>query len=41
LETSGWEQREKLARLIHFDTWDVQNELQAAGLLAPLDEPQL
>jgi 5,6-dimethylbenzimidazole synthase len=32
LETAGWETRETLARLIHFDTWGGQNEQRAAEL---------
>jgi 5,6-dimethylbenzimidazole synthase len=35
LETAGWERREKLARLIHFESWDIQDNDQAAGLLTP------
>jgi 5,6-dimethylbenzimidazole synthase len=34
LETAGWETRENLARLIHFDTWDGHDELRAAQLFA-------
>ena len=34
LESSGWENRENLARLIHFDTWDGQDEHRAGQLLA-------
>jgi 5,6-dimethylbenzimidazole synthase len=35
LEAKGWESRESLARLIHFDRWGSQDEERAAGLLAP------
>ena len=35
LETAGWETRENLARLIHFDRWDARDERQAAELLEP------
>jgi 5,6-dimethylbenzimidazole synthase len=35
LEAAGWEHRAKLGRLIHFDTWDTQDELRAANLLEP------
>lgn len=34
LETAGWETRENLARLVHFDTWDGRDEQRAAELLA-------
>lgn len=34
LETAGWETRERLARLIHFDRWEKQDERRAAELLA-------
>jgi 5,6-dimethylbenzimidazole synthase len=34
LETVGWETRETLARLIHFDTWDGRDEQRAADLFA-------
>ncbi len=33
LESAGWEQREELARLIHFDRWGEQDEGRAAELL--------
>lgn len=35
LESSGWERRERLARLIHFDRWGQQDETRAADLLRP------
>jgi 5,6-dimethylbenzimidazole synthase len=38
LETAGWESREDLARLIHFDRWDARNEELASQLLARLQE---
>ena len=34
LETAGWERRERLARLIHFDHWGEHDERRAADLLA-------
>src|SRR5262249_17909177 len=34
LETAGWEHRERLADLIHFDRWDGQNEKRAVDLLS-------
>jgi 5,6-dimethylbenzimidazole synthase len=34
LETAGWETRENLARLIHFDTWDGRDAQRAAELFA-------
>jgi len=34
LETRGWERRESLARLIHFDGWSEQDEQRAASLLS-------
>jgi 5,6-dimethylbenzimidazole synthase len=33
LETAGWERRQNLARLIHFDRWDVRDEERAAALI--------
>jgi 5,6-dimethylbenzimidazole synthase len=36
LETVGWESREKLAKLIHFDRWGARDEQRASDLLAPL-----
>jgi 5,6-dimethylbenzimidazole synthase len=33
LESAGWETRESLARLIHFDGWDGRDESLAAELL--------
>lgn len=33
LETAGWERRANLARLIHFDRWDAQDDARAAALL--------
>lgn len=39
LETKGWEHRESLKRLIHFDRWGIQDEQRASALLAsePID----
>jgi 5,6-dimethylbenzimidazole synthase len=34
LEAAGWETREDLARLIHFDRWDTRDEALAAELTA-------
>jgi 5,6-dimethylbenzimidazole synthase len=36
LESAGWEQRESLARLIHFDRWGARDEHRAAALSAGL-----
>lgn len=33
LESAGWERREKLARLIHFDGWGGHDEARAAAML--------
>ena len=33
LESSGWENRENLARLIHFDSWDGGDERRASEFL--------
>lgn len=33
LESAGWERRERLASLIHFDRWDEQDERRAAELV--------
>ncbi len=35
LESVGWERRQNLARLIHFDRWGAQDQRRAAELLAP------
>ena len=35
LEERGWERREDLARVLHFDTWDSQDESRAAELSVP------
>jgi 5,6-dimethylbenzimidazole synthase len=35
LETAGWETRESLARLIHFDRWDGRDPAQTAEMLEP------
>jgi 5,6-dimethylbenzimidazole synthase len=32
LETQGWEDRERLARVLHFDGWGVRDEARAAAL---------
>lgn len=34
LESAGWERRESLKRLIHFDRWGARDEERAAGMLA-------
>jgi 5,6-dimethylbenzimidazole synthase len=34
LETAGWETRESLERLIHFDTWNTRDEHRVAELFA-------
>lgn len=34
LEEKGWEQRESLSRLIHFDTWGTRDEARARSLCA-------
>jgi len=34
LETKGWERRQNLARLIHFERWGNQDERRAAKLIA-------
>ncbi len=34
LETAGWETRESLLRLIHFDTWEGRNDKRAAELFS-------
>jgi 5,6-dimethylbenzimidazole synthase len=34
LESAGWERRQNLARLIHFDHWGAQDHERAAELLA-------
>jgi 5,6-dimethylbenzimidazole synthase len=39
LESKGWERRESLARLIHFDRWGMQDEERASSLLAKEDNP--
>jgi 5,6-dimethylbenzimidazole synthase len=36
LESIGWESRENLARLIHFDRWGERDERRAAELFEPL-----
>jgi 5,6-dimethylbenzimidazole synthase len=36
LESVGWESRENLTRLIHFDRWGQRDEQQAAELFEPL-----
>jgi 5,6-dimethylbenzimidazole synthase len=35
LETAGWETRESLARLIHFDRWEERDERRAVEMLGP------
>ena len=35
LETAGWERRENLARLIHFDHWDGSSAERASAMLQP------
>jgi 5,6-dimethylbenzimidazole synthase len=39
LEASGWEQRESLVRLIHFDRWGAQDEQRASALLPGMTAP--
>jgi len=34
LESAGWERRQNLKRLIHFDRWGTLDEQRAAGMLA-------
>jgi 5,6-dimethylbenzimidazole synthase len=36
LESAGWESRESLTRLIHFDRWDQRDEQRASELFEPL-----
>jgi 5,6-dimethylbenzimidazole synthase len=36
LESTGWESRESLAQLIHFDGWNGRDEQRARELIAPL-----
>ena len=36
LETAGWERREQLARLIHFERWDETDHQRGATLLAKI-----
>ena len=36
LETAGWESRESLARLIHFDRWGERDEQRASKLFPPV-----
>ena len=38
LERKGWEHRESLARLIHFDRWGAQDESRAAAFIVDLEE---
>lgn len=38
LETAGWEHREKLGQLIHFDRWGCQDQQRNAALLAATGE---
>jgi 5,6-dimethylbenzimidazole synthase len=40
LETAGWETREDLARLIHFEHWDGRDERRAAELFPPAGESE-
>jgi 5,6-dimethylbenzimidazole synthase len=35
LETAGWERRQRLEGLIHFDRWGERDKARAASLLAP------
>jgi 5,6-dimethylbenzimidazole synthase len=35
LESNGWESRESLTRLIHFDRWSGQDERRASELVCP------
>jgi 5,6-dimethylbenzimidazole synthase len=38
LETAGWESREDLARLIHFDRWGGRDEGRVSQLLPPIED---
>src|SRR6266404_1027732 len=38
LEEKGWERRESLAKLIHFDRWEAQDERRAAALVETIEE---
>jgi 5,6-dimethylbenzimidazole synthase len=38
LEEKGWERRESLAKLIHFDRWGAQDERRAAALVETIEE---
>jgi 5,6-dimethylbenzimidazole synthase len=38
LESAGWERRERLTQLIHFDYWGVQDEARAAQLLTSANQ---
>lgn len=38
LEEIGWERRESLAKLIHFDRWDAQDERRAADLVETIEK---
>ena len=33
LERAGWERRERLAKLIHFDCWGARDESRAAQMI--------
>jgi len=39
LETAGWETRESLSRLIHFDHWDGRDEQRASALVGQALSP--
>jgi len=36
LESAGWERRERLARLIHFERWSGRDNERASALVAAL-----
>jgi len=38
LEEKGWECRESLTKLIHFDRWDAQDERRAAAMVETIEE---
>jgi 5,6-dimethylbenzimidazole synthase len=38
LEESGWETRDTLANLIHFDSWSNRNQHRAAAICTPADD---
>ena len=40
LEEKGWESRESLAKLIHFDRWGIQDERRATTLVETIEEKE-